>query len=207
VKLPGELGQEDLAGEQAGRVLPYFLGATERAVALGAPRIYMTPPRGSLDGAAREHFLRSLRRIADLAGELGALLCFESHPDRAIPTVTGALALVRETDHPALRVLIDLSHLLITEEDPEETILSVGSDIGYVHVADNDGSSDQHRPLFEGRLTPSILDTSLDALTRSGYDGPIGIELNASTRQPVTSLVAARDYLASNAARGVLVLG
>jgi sugar phosphate isomerase/epimerase len=131
------------------------------------------------------------------------LLCLKPHPDRAIPTVAGALNLVRETDHPAIRVLIDISHLLITEEEPEEAIRLVGNSIGYVHVADNDGRSDQHRPLFEGRLTPATLERSLGALARSGYDGPIGIELNSGTRQPVTSLVAARDYLVSSAAHSV----
>ena len=201
VTLPPWLGQENLAGKHAGRVLPYYLGAAERAAMLGAPRVYMTPPRGPLENAARDTYIRSLRRIADSAGELGMLLCLEPHPERAIPTAAAAIELVRETDHPALSVLIDLSHLLITSEDPEATIRSAGNNIGYVHIADNDGRSDLHLPLFEGQLTPAHLEKSLNALAANGYNGPIGIELDSSTRQPVTSLVAARDYLMRNAIR------
>ena len=57
-----------LAGPEAGRVLPYFSGAIERAGALGARAVYMVSPDIRLTDDA--DYGRAMARLADAAGRI-----------------------------------------------------------------------------------------------------------------------------------------
>jgi sugar phosphate isomerase/epimerase len=76
--------------------------------------------------------------------------------------------LVREVDHPAIRLLVDAFHLLKDHDSIEDVV--VNRDIlAHVHVA-----------TVPGRLAPGMeacdLAPFFDALVRSGYDRRISIE-------------------------------
>ena len=194
VTAPG-ISVELLGSREFNKFLPYILGSLERAATLGAQRAYMTTPPRRLSDTT--HFARALNRLADAAAENGIMLCVEPHPGGALSTSFEALAFVQDLGHENLYVLLDLGHCLITGEDPSEAVKSAGKRLGYVHIDDNDGLSDQHRPLFDGILTRSTATSLLHTLKTVGYDGPIGIELSKSTASPITALVQARDFVES----------
>lgn len=184
---------DTIATPDAARALPYLLGALERGRQLGARRAYMVTPAGRM--AETAHYEKSMRALADRAAELGMGLSIEPAPGRALASSTEALALVRRLDHPALHVLVDLGHNLITREDPAEAVRTAGDRLGYVHIDDNDGKGDLHWALFDGVLRPAVLERFLVALEECGYDGTIGIEIRNTLPAPMSALVAARDFV------------
>ncbi len=182
-----------LAGPDAGRVLPYFSGAIERAGALGARAVYMVTPDIRLPDDS--FYRRAMARLADSAAVAGVRLCIEPHPGRALATCAEALDFVRRVDHENLYVLIDLGHTLITGEDPAAAVRSADGRLGYVHVDDNDGRADLHLPLFSGVLTPGVAESFLGALAELNHDGGLGIELKSTNPAPLSGLVAAREFI------------
>jgi sugar phosphate isomerase/epimerase len=191
--LPPGLGLNTLAGPDAGRVLPYYSGVIERAGALGARAVYMVTPDIRLPDDS--FYSRAMARLADSAAAAGVRLCIEPHPGRALATSAETLEFVRRVDHENLYVLIDLGHTLITGEDPAAAVRSAGERLGYVHVDDNDGRDDLHLPLFSGVLTPTVAEGFLDALAEVNHGGGIGIELKSTNPAPLSSLVAAREFI------------
>ena len=184
-----------LAAPDSGRVLPYLAGALERGSRLGARRAYVTTPSAPPADAAS--YARAMARLADIAAQLGIKLCVEPSPGRALGTAAEALRFVETVGHDNLYTLLDLGHCLLTGEDPALAVRDAGDRIGYVHIDDNDGRTDCHWPLFQGVLTPPVLESMLDALLAVGYDGPVAIELAKGLARPLAGLVAARDVLAA----------
>ncbi len=191
---PG-ISVELLGSREFSKFLPYILGSLDKAATLGAQRAYMTTPKRRLSDTS--YFVQALNRLADAAAERGIMLCVEPHPGNALSTSYEALAFVRDLGHENLYVLLDLGHCLITGEDPSEAVKSAEERLGYVHIDDNDGLTDQHRPLFDGILTRATATNFLHTLQTVGYTGPIGIELSKSTTSPITALVQARDFVES----------
>jgi sugar phosphate isomerase/epimerase len=193
VQMAQGLSLESLATTDAPYAVPYLTAALEQGRRLGATRAYMVTPSGRVGDAAA--YRDSIRALADRAGALGMKLCIEPTPGRALATSAEVLAFVRGLAQPALHVLIDLGHNLITGEDPAEAVKAADDRLGYVHIDDNDGKSDLHWGLFDGVLRPAVMDRFLAALDFSGYDGTIGIEIRNSLPSPMTAVVASRDHV------------
>ncbi len=182
-----------LAGPDAGRALPYFSGAIDRAGGLGANAAYMVSPDVPLSDDS--HYRRAMARLADRAATASVRLCIEPHPGRALSTSAEALDFIHRVGHENLYVLIDLGHTLISGEDPAAAVKNAGDRLGYVHVDDNDGQSDLHLPLFSGVLTPKMAGSFLGALAEAGYKGGIGLEMKSTNPAPLSALVAAREFI------------
>ncbi len=182
-----------IATEDAGRVLTRLYGAVERAALFGATRAYVTSPEAP--SADRGRYVLSMRQLADHAAGLGVRLCIEPTPGRALPDDASALEFVREAEHENLFVLLDFGHCLITGENPSQSIRNAGDRLGYVHVDDNGGQADDHYALFDGVLKSSVIESFLDTLAASDYDGGIGLEFKSNILSPMSALVAARDYI------------
>ena len=189
---PG-LSLDLLATPDSGRVLPYLAGALERGSRLGAMRAYITSPEVRVHETAT--YGRAMARLADIAAGLGVKLCVEPSPGRALATAAEALRFVETVGHGNLYTLLDLGHCLLTGEDPALAVREAGDRIGYVHVDDNEGRTDRHWPLFQGVLTPAVLESTLDALLFTGYCGPVAIELSRQLARPLVGLIEARDAL------------
>ena len=196
---PG-LSLDTLATPDAGRALPYFTGALQRAALLGAKWAYMVTPQQRVGEAAE--YVRSMARLADEAARSGLKLCVEPHPGRALSNYTEVMRLLDAARSPNLYALLDLGHMPLAGEDIAATVRMLGDRIGYVHIDDNDGKSDRHFGLLEGILRHADLYRFLDALAATPYREPLAIELNRSLPNPVSSLVASRDFLTGWAERG-----
>lgn len=191
--LAGGLSLDDITGDAAQPVLDLMYSAIDRASALGAKRGYMVTP--SAYPSDDTQFLNSIRSLADRAASAGMKLCIEPHPGRSIPTDAACLAFVRKTEHENVHVLVDFGHCLITGEVPSESIRNAGDRLGYVHMDDNHGVTDDHVALFDGVLKAPVIEDFLETLVSLPYDGGLGIEFKLTTPSPMSALVQARDFI------------
>src|SRR5262245_53104085 len=108
---------------------------------LGAEVCYVVPGMdGSPAGLARFGELCWL--LAGHAAGRMVELCVEHVPGRALPTVKAALSWLERVGHENLRLLLDVGHCLISDEDPSEAVIAAGRRLGYVHLDDNDSVED-----------------------------------------------------------------
>ncbi len=166
-----------LAAKDAGatrNALGFIKRAFEKAQPLGVRAAYIAPCAdrknlGSFAGIAAE-------LAAEAAGK-GIRFCVEHVPGRALSSAKEALAFVEGVGHPNTHLLLDIGHTLLSKERPWEIVAAGGKRIGYVHLDDNDGKSDRHWPLLDGRLTHDDLARTFGALRQAGYEGTLGMEL------------------------------
>ncbi|MEK6816230.1 MAG: sugar phosphate isomerase/epimerase family protein [Nanoarchaeota archaeon] len=85
----------------------------------------------------------------------------------------------------------DIGHFNITAHkekiDLKDVMKDIGPRIKYVHVHDNDGSSDQHRPIGQGNIDWELF---LDLLNQYGYEGVLEFEIGSLDDQ-----IASKEYL------------
>jgi sugar phosphate isomerase/epimerase len=128
-------------------------------------------PEGFDRAAARDQFVRLLRRMGPIAGKYGLVVALE--PLRRaecnfINTVAEGAAIVREVDDPHVRLLADFYHMLCEDEGPA-SIVAAGPLLVHCHIAEEEGRTP---PGVHGQdFTPY-----LEALRRIGYAGGISFE-------------------------------
>src|SRR5689334_21446593 len=118
-----------------------FRGAIEIAQIVGADRLRVyagswQPDRP--DHAAHwDRLVAALRALAPAAANAGVRLCVENHFGTMTQTAADTARLVREVNHPAVRVLYDQANLTFTHDEPYEQALHIQGDlVGHVHVKD-----------------------------------------------------------------------
>jgi sugar phosphate isomerase/epimerase len=133
----------------------------------GARRI----PDGFERTEAWKQLVAFCRMLAPVAAAHGVSVAVEplNQAECNVLTSVGECArLVREVDHPAIRLLVDAFHLA-KDHDSIEDIVANGDILAHVHVA-----------TVPGRLAPGMEDCDLapffNALVRGGYNRRISIE-------------------------------
>jgi L-ribulose-5-phosphate 3-epimerase len=118
-----------------------FRGAIEIAHLLGADRLRVYA--GSWQPGQQNHVAHwdqlvvALRTLAPEAADAGIRLCVENHFGTMTQTAAETARLVREVDHPAVRVLYDQANLTFTHDEPYAEALRIQGDlVGHVHVKD-----------------------------------------------------------------------
>lgn len=142
--------------------------------------------------ARREKLIESLRYLGDLAAQKGVILIVENHFNTMAVSAKDSAALIRDTAHPAVRILYDQANLTFTGNEGYEEAISLQQQyVSYMHVKDlvfQEGkafvSSDVSHPdesernvntriVGEGILEwPRILKMVKD----QGYDGWLSLE-------------------------------
>ena len=185
--LPGSLSLDALALDARRQAV----GIVQRQIAdtarLGATCGYLVPGIDA-SSAALARFADACRVLGDFAGQRQMQLCVEHCPGKALPSVAAALDWLSETDRQDMKLLVDVGHCLISGEEPAQAIQQAGERLGYVHLDDNDGVKDLHRPLLAGRLTEQMLTAALTALRAVGYQGALALELNPHNADPIGAL-------------------
>ena len=187
-----EFGCQDVAGRE--RALNYFKQAVDRTAELRAKLGYLTPPTDS-DSMVLGRWSDDLLKLAEHAKGHEIRICIEHFPRRALPTVRDTLRFLKELNHSALALLIDVGHCLISGEDAAASVAQSGDRLGYIHFDDNDGVDDLHWALLDGRLTESQLAAVVDAQRQAGYQGALCIELNSSLPEPLENLRRSQQIL------------
>jgi sugar phosphate isomerase/epimerase len=168
--------------------------AIQHAASLGAEALYVVPPAVGPNDSIRR-YSQSLDQLATFAHDKGISLCIEHFPGLALPTAERTIKLIRSVGHPALKLLFDIGHAMLSNEEPERVIEEAGSDLGYVHLDDNDGKGDLHLPLLQGKLTEDTLVRTFEALARISYDGFLSLELNPTQPEVEVGLSRSREIV------------
>jgi L-ribulose-5-phosphate 3-epimerase len=118
-----------------------FRGAIEIAQVVGADRLRVYA--GSWQPDDRDHaahwsrLVAALATLAPEASDAGIRLCVENHFGTMTQSAAETARLVREVNHPAVRVLYDQANLTFTHDEPYEQALRIQGDlVGHVHVKD-----------------------------------------------------------------------
>jgi len=116
-------------------------GAIEIAQVVGADRLRVYAgswqPEQPDHAAHWDQLVSALRTLAPEASGAGIRLCVENHFGTMTQSAAQTARLVREVDHPAVRVLYDQTNLTFTHDEPYEEALRIQGDlIGHVHVKD-----------------------------------------------------------------------
>ncbi len=87
------------------------------------------------------------------------------------------LRVVRDTDPDWVGICWDTGHAQIQRLDQPECLRAIGPHLLGTHIADNDGSGDQHLLPFEGKVDWAGV---LTALREIGYEGPFNLEVGGA---------------------------
>ena len=118
-----------------------------------------------------------LATLADYAKEYGVTVCLENMPfeNHPIHSTEQILALVRDVDHPNLKVCFDTGHANCTGENVANSVRLLGRDLlKIIHVHDNYGESDLHNAPYDGTVDWSEF---IEALYEIGYGGVMNLEV------------------------------
>ncbi|WP_127817729.1 bifunctional sugar phosphate isomerase/epimerase/4-hydroxyphenylpyruvate dioxygenase family protein [Microbacterium sp. CPCC 204701] len=145
-----------------------------------------------------------LRVLGDLAEEFGVRVAYEALAwGRFVDDYEQAARIVRLTDHPRIGVCLDSFHILSRAHSPEAIEAIPGDRIFFVQVADAPQLSmdvlpwSRHHRLFPGEGDFDLA-AFLGHVARTGYDGPVSLEIfNDTFRQADarTTAVEARRSL------------
>lgn len=130
----------------------------------------------------------TLNELAELAAAREMRIGFEALAwARHLFDYRDAWKIVRQADHPALSIVLDSYHILARELELETLAAIPGDRIGLVQLADSPWPRGQdlqalsrHRRAFPGDGELPI-DAFMTALERTGYSGPLSLEIFSDT--------------------------
>ncbi|MFC0624103.1 hydroxypyruvate isomerase family protein [Kribbella deserti] len=133
-----------------------------------------------------------LRAAAPIAETAGVTLVLEplntrvDHVGNFLDKTPLALEILTEVDSPNVKLLYDLYHSVVMDEEPAKVLAGAAHLIGHVQIADHPG---RHEP-GSGDVDWQHQLLSLSTL---GYEGPIGLEYSPSGPDSVASLARIRQ--------------
>ena len=125
-------------------------------------------------------------RLAEYGKEWGIIVCLENMPFRRLPMARPdeVAAFVRTVNHTHFKVCLDTGHALVRGIQPADAVRMIGGDLlATLHIHDNDGTSDAHRPIGEGIMDFPLFVKALDEV---GYRGVISLETKADIENVLT---------------------
>ena len=159
-----------------GRLHRYVHVAFERVAKLGGQVVVFGSggarniPQGFPRERAWQQLLDFVREAGEEAARVGVIICVEPlnrDESNVINDLREAVRLAQQAEHPQVKALIDLYHM-VREEEPMEHLAEVGDWICHVHVADTDrcppGTGSYPYPAF------------FCSLQRMGYQGRCSVE-------------------------------
>lgn len=138
--------------------------------------------------------VESCRRAGDLAAEAGITLIVEplntkvNHAGYFLETVSEGVRLMKEVDHPHVRLLYDLYHEQVQTGDALAPLTAALPYVKVFHVADAPG---RHDP-GTGKMN---YDAIYRAIQKAGYKGHIALEYLPQGGDQAASLIRAVDAM------------
>ncbi|NYI45679.1 4-hydroxyphenylpyruvate dioxygenase [Nocardioides aromaticivorans] len=173
------------------------------AAALGAPAVLLCSnvQPDAIDDP--DLSAAQLATLGDLAAERGLVLAFEALAwGRHVHRVGQAWDIVQRAAHPAVTLAVDTFHMLSRGDGPEALEGVPGDRIGFLQVADAPLLDmdvlewSRHHRCFPGQGTMDVSGV-VDAVIRSGYDGPLSLEVFSDVVREAPAAETARDALRS----------
>jgi len=166
---------------------------------LGIPNLVLTGGDrlpGVPAAEQQDALVRALRAAAPYAEDSGVTLLLENlnsrvdHVGTYLDRTADALDAVREVDSPNVRVLYDLYHSVVMEEDPGDVLRGSVDLVSHLQIADHPG---RHEPGSGSVDWPALL----RAVLETGYTGTLGLEYSPSTGDSVAASGTARALITS----------
>lgn len=167
------------ADEEARRIrIEHTRNCIRLAADLGAATI-STEPGGPLNGmergAALELFRQGLDQVAAEAARAGVRVLIEPEPDLLIETSDQFVEFFRQLDPAVFGLNFDIGHFYCVGEDPALLVSRLASVARHYHLEDI-AASRKHHHLMPGEGAIDLT-AVLRAITASGYDGFVTVEL------------------------------
>lgn len=171
-----------MAGDESQweRSMQYLEDAIDITAEIGAEKMLFSAGHAGYnasDADMMKRLMKSLRRLSAYAEQKGVTLVlepltvYESNVICSLRDLERALNLVQS---PNLVGMTDLAVPFTTGEPAAEYVRRLGDRFQYLHIIDNDGSSDSHILPGDGCLP---LGAVLQEIRQAGYDGQATIEL------------------------------
>lgn len=111
---------------------------------------------------------------AEEAGKAGLLFCIEPRVGEMLSNTDSLLRMIDAVPHKSFGAVLDAAHLYAQKEILPLSVEKLGKRIFSVHVADNDGKTNEH--LAPGRGTVDW-DGLFQALKKHGYSGYFAVDV------------------------------
>lgn len=134
----------------------------------------------------------ALQTLADHVGGDGLVICLENG-GRVNTQAAQLVEMIARADRPNLGICLDTGHLNLNAGDQAEFIRTAGHRLRALHIADNEGQTDQHlMPFGRGTVPWHVVTRELRALP---YRGAVNFELPGESRCPLPVRLAKLAYL------------
>jgi len=174
----------------------HTLHCIDLAARLGVPTI-STEPGGPLDGMGLEEgseiFLEGLLSVQDRAREKGIKVLIEPEPGLLIENSKQFCTLFKKLDPEVFGLNFDVGHFYCVGEDPAGLVWELQDITHHFHLEDI-ASSRVHHHLMLGEGTID-LETVLNAIHASGFEGFVTVELYPYEDRPIKAAKKALAYL------------
>lgn len=187
----------DICADDQHSVVDDLRGWIDLFAAIGARKAVLHPGGGGMikAGASPEALLErrvaGFRPVCEHAAERGVTICLENVPK--VPHAEELLEIINAVGAANLAICLDTGHLNMIDGDQGAFIRKVGDGLQALHIADNEGKTDQHMmPWGRGNVDWGDV---MSALREMGYDGLLNFEIPGERRAPMEIKLAKLDYL------------
>lgn len=147
--------------------------------------------RDAAPEAILERQVVALRRLCAHTRDTDLVICLENVS--GTPEAEDLLAIISAVGAENLGICLDTGHLHMASGDQAGFIRCAGSRLQALHIADNEGKSDQHlMPYGRGTVDWKAV---MEALKILPYTGLLNMEIPGENRAPLEILLAKLDYL------------
>ena len=147
-----------------------------------------------------ERNIRSLKKIANYIKDKDITICLENlrhYNDKneilVDKSADDLLYIIEQVGSDRFGICLDTGHLNLTLKNQREFILKAGDKLKALHIADNQGKSDQHMmPFARGNVD---FEEVVKALKEIGYTGIFNLEIPGESRIPLELRNAKIEYI------------
>lgn len=176
-----------------GKWLSSLRESCEAAKRLNVKRLItqVGPDTGAERGFQHESIVQALRAAAPILEDYGVTIMIEplntlvNHPGYYLTAAREGFEIIREAEHPLVKLVYDIYHQQVTEGNILPTILGNLEHIAHLHAAGHPGRN-------ELQLGENDYRVIFDRVDRAGYTGACGLEYIPLT-EPEASLRTTKE--------------
>lgn len=141
------------------------------------PLMPFGPDSGENPEQMKEINLKFLRELCREGRNCGVTICLENMPFKNLPvsSVDQIIEFVKLVNEPNLKICLDTGHAMLWDDQAGEAVEKIGNLLACVHVHDNDGTRDAHRPIYTGKVNWQAF---VDSLVKTAYNGVFSLEVS-----------------------------
>lgn len=153
---------------------------------------------GGISGLSRDEVIEKnvekLREIVPYIAGRGIRICLENLCSTGTDHIDDLLTVIEKLNSPDFGVTLDTGHLNIVKTTSQrDFILTAGDKLQAIHIADNEGATDQHMMPF-GRGSVDFEEV-VKTLKETGYPGILNYEIPGESRVPMPVRDAKLRYI------------